>query len=47
MTSVNAQVVFITGGGQGIGAEVARRLRAKGAKLVLTDELLVAKNTKH
>src|ERR1700730_672346 len=37
MTSVNAQVVFITGGGQGIGAEVARRLHAKGAKLVLTD----------
>jgi NAD(P)-dependent dehydrogenase (short-subunit alcohol dehydrogenase family) len=37
MTSVNSQVVFITGGGHGIGAEVARRLRAKGAKLVLTD----------
>src|SRR6202020_2718947 len=36
MTSVDSQVVFITGGGQGIGAEVARRLRAKGAKLVLT-----------
>src|SRR5580692_11954236 len=37
MTSVDSQVVFITGGGQGIGAEVARRLHAKGAKLVLTD----------
>src|SRR5271169_852604 len=37
MTSVESQVVFITGGGQGIGAEVARRLHAKGAKLVLTD----------
>jgi NAD(P)-dependent dehydrogenase (short-subunit alcohol dehydrogenase family) len=37
MTSVKSQVVFITGGGQGIGAEVARRLHAKGAKLVLTD----------
>src|ERR1700761_8236059 len=37
MTSINSQVVFITGGGQGIGAEVARRLHAKGAKLVLTD----------
>ncbi len=37
MTSVNSQVVFITGGAHGIGAEVARRLRAKGAKLVLTD----------
>src|ERR1700735_5788596 len=37
MTSVNSQVVFITGGAQGIGAEVARRLHARGAKLVLTD----------
>src|SRR6201999_2035742 len=37
MTSVDSQVVFITGAGQGIGAEVARRLHAKGAKLVLTD----------
>ncbi|MGO9552721.1 SDR family oxidoreductase [Mycobacterium sp.] len=37
MTSVNSQVVFITGGAQGIGAEVARRLHAKGAKLILTD----------
>ena len=34
MTSVNSQVVFITGGAHGIGAEVARRLHAKGAKLV-------------
>jgi NAD(P)-dependent dehydrogenase (short-subunit alcohol dehydrogenase family) len=37
MTSVNSQIVFITGGAHGIGAEVARRLHAKGAKLVLTD----------
>jgi NAD(P)-dependent dehydrogenase (short-subunit alcohol dehydrogenase family) len=37
MTSVRSQVVFITGGGHGIGAEVARRLHAKGATLVLTD----------
>jgi NAD(P)-dependent dehydrogenase (short-subunit alcohol dehydrogenase family) len=37
MTSVNSQVVLITGGAHGIGAEVARRLHAKGAKLVLTD----------
>jgi NAD(P)-dependent dehydrogenase (short-subunit alcohol dehydrogenase family) len=37
MTSVNSKVVFITGGAQGIGAEVARRLHAKGAKLLLTD----------
>jgi NAD(P)-dependent dehydrogenase (short-subunit alcohol dehydrogenase family) len=37
MTSVDSQVILITGGGQGIGAEVARRLHAKGAKLVLTD----------
>jgi NAD(P)-dependent dehydrogenase (short-subunit alcohol dehydrogenase family) len=31
------KVVFITGGARGIGAEVAQRLRNKGAKLVLTD----------
>ncbi|OBK46483.1 SDR family oxidoreductase [Mycobacterium kubicae] len=37
MTSMQGKVVFITGGGRGIGAEVARRLRDKGAKLVLTD----------
>ena len=37
MTPVNSQVVFITGGAGGIGAELARRLHAKGAKLVLTD----------
>jgi NAD(P)-dependent dehydrogenase (short-subunit alcohol dehydrogenase family) len=37
MTSVDSQVVFITGGARGIGAEVARRLHVKGAKLVLTD----------
>ncbi len=37
MGSVNDNVVFITGGARGIGAEVARRLHAKGAKLVLTD----------
>ncbi|MBI2703041.1 short-chain dehydrogenase [Mycobacterium gordonae] len=37
MTSVQNKVVFITGAGRGIGAEVARRLHNKGAKLVLTD----------
>jgi NAD(P)-dependent dehydrogenase (short-subunit alcohol dehydrogenase family) len=37
MGSVNDQVVFITGGARGIGADVARRLRRKNAKLVLTD----------
>lgn len=37
MTPVSSQVVLITGGAGGIGAEVARRLRDKGAKLVLTD----------
>jgi NAD(P)-dependent dehydrogenase (short-subunit alcohol dehydrogenase family) len=37
MTSVQGKVVFITGGARGIGAEVARPLRNKGAKLVLTD----------
>jgi len=37
MTSLHGKVVFITGGARGIGAEVARRLRNKGAKLVLID----------
>ena len=37
MSSVNGKVVLITGGANGIGAEVARRLHDKGAKLVLTD----------
>lgn len=37
MKSVNSEVVFITGGAHGIGAEVARRLHDKGAKLVLVD----------
>lgn len=37
MSSVNGKVVFITGGARGVGEEVARRLRKKGAKLVLTD----------
>ncbi|MGB9222348.1 SDR family NAD(P)-dependent oxidoreductase [Mycobacterium sp.] len=37
MTSLQGKVVFITGGARGIGAEVARRLRDKGAKLVLVD----------
>jgi NAD(P)-dependent dehydrogenase (short-subunit alcohol dehydrogenase family) len=37
MSSLNGKVVLITGGARGIGAEVARRLRAQGAKLVLTD----------
>ncbi len=37
MTSLHGRVVFITGGARGIGAEVARRLRNRGARLVLTD----------
>jgi NAD(P)-dependent dehydrogenase (short-subunit alcohol dehydrogenase family) len=37
MNALNGKVVLITGGARGIGAEVARRLHAKGAKLVLTD----------
>ncbi len=37
MSSVNGKVVFITGGARGVGADVARRLHQKGAKLVLTD----------
>ncbi len=37
MSSVNGKVVFITGAARGVGADVARRLRRKNAKLVLTD----------
>jgi NAD(P)-dependent dehydrogenase (short-subunit alcohol dehydrogenase family) len=37
MSSVNGKVALITGGANGVGAEVGRRLHAKGAKLVLTD----------
>lgn len=37
MASVNGKVVLITGGANGIGEEVARRLHGKGAKVVLTD----------
>jgi NAD(P)-dependent dehydrogenase (short-subunit alcohol dehydrogenase family) len=37
MGSISGKVVLITGGAAGVGAEVARRLHAGGAKLVLTD----------
>jgi NAD(P)-dependent dehydrogenase (short-subunit alcohol dehydrogenase family) len=37
MGSVRGKVVLITGGAAGVGAEVAHRLHAKGANLVLTD----------
>lgn len=37
MSSVNGKVVLITGAANGIGAEVAQRLHARGASLVLTD----------
>lgn len=37
MGSVSGKVVLITGGAAGVGAEVARLLHAKGAKLVLVD----------
>ena len=37
MSSIPDKVVLITGGARGVGAEVARRLHDKGAKLVLTD----------
>jgi NAD(P)-dependent dehydrogenase (short-subunit alcohol dehydrogenase family) len=37
MGAVNQKVALITGGARGVGAEVARRLHARGACLVLTD----------
>ncbi len=37
MTSVTGKVVLITGGARGVGAEVARRLHARGARLLLVD----------
>ena len=37
MASVNGKVALITGGANGVGAEVARRLHDKGARVVLTD----------
>ncbi|KMO82375.1 short-chain dehydrogenase [Mycolicibacterium chubuense] len=37
MGSVAGKTVLITGGARGVGAEVARRLHAKGANLALTD----------
>ncbi|TQM31638.1 SDR family oxidoreductase [Nocardia bhagyanarayanae] len=37
MTAFTGKVVLITGGARGIGAEVARRLHARGAHLILVD----------
>lgn len=37
MSFVNGKVALITGGANGVGAEVARRLHERGAKLVLID----------
>jgi NAD(P)-dependent dehydrogenase (short-subunit alcohol dehydrogenase family) len=37
MSSVAGKVALITGGANGIGAEVTRRLHARGAKLIVTD----------
>ncbi|MCP2287698.1 SDR family oxidoreductase [Nocardia amikacinitolerans] len=37
MTAFTGKVVLVTGGARGIGAEVARRLHARGARLILVD----------
>jgi NAD(P)-dependent dehydrogenase (short-subunit alcohol dehydrogenase family) len=37
MSKLNGQVVLITGGARGVGAETARRLVGRGAKVVLVD----------
>jgi NAD(P)-dependent dehydrogenase (short-subunit alcohol dehydrogenase family) len=37
MSKLKGQVVLITGGARGVGAETARRLVARGAKVVLVD----------
>jgi NAD(P)-dependent dehydrogenase (short-subunit alcohol dehydrogenase family) len=37
MSPLTGKVVLITGGARGVGAAVAQRLHAKGARLVLTD----------
>ncbi|MCW3002557.1 MAG: family oxidoreductase [Conexibacter sp.] len=37
MSQLKGQVVLITGGARGVGAETARRLVSKGAKVVLVD----------
>src|SRR3954454_8704727 len=37
MSKLNGRVVLITGGARGVGAETARRLVARGAKVVLVD----------
>jgi NAD(P)-dependent dehydrogenase (short-subunit alcohol dehydrogenase family) len=37
MSKIKGQVVLITGGARGVGAETARRLVARGAKVVLVD----------
>ena len=37
MNSVAGKVALITGGANGIGAEVTRRLHARGAKVIVTD----------
>lgn len=37
LTSLKGKVAIVTGGGQGIGREIARSLAEKGAKVVITD----------
>lgn len=45
LSTLHDQIVIITGGGRGIGLEIARAMRAAGAKLVIAEADAVAGQT--